>query len=229
MVNQTTLRPKFGTHVTGPGFWSGKPGPESLVARLENGESSQDFRPPPDRQVLPAVRNRSPACRPATPDHPTRRSAASRSIPILLKEIIRQLPLEKGPVHRLLDWSKKVGLPPEVKLKFEALITEQIVGTSEPDLDAYAELLFRELGAAFGALPHAQRPVLCIDELPWFCDNVMKAAPSASREAAASQLNNLLAVLRAWRGRGHRHRNGGLRLPVDGLAATGTQDTIPNI
>lgn len=199
MVNQTTLRPKFGTHVTGPGFWSGKPGPESLVARLENGESVKIFglrRIGKSSLLYETARLLAGRQRPIIQLD----GQQLHSIPILLKEIIRQLPLEKGPVHRLLDWSKKVGLPPEVKLKFEALITEQIVGTSEPDLDAYAELLFRELGAAFGALPHAQRPVLCIDELPWFCDNVMKAAPSASREAAASQLNNLLAVLRAWRG-----------------------------
>ena len=34
---------KFGTHVTGPGFCSGKPGPESLVGRLENGEGVKIF------------------------------------------------------------------------------------------------------------------------------------------------------------------------------------------
>ena len=84
-------------------------------------------------------------------------------------------------------------------------------------------LLFRELGAAFGALPHAQRPVLCIDELPWFCDNVMKAAPSASREAATSRSNNLLAVLQIWGG-----EDIGIAMAFCGslsidLAATGTR------
>lgn len=122
------------------------------------------------------------------------------SIPSFLKEILATLPRDEGPVYRLLEVSRKLGVPPEVAKKFEALIAEKIVGASEPALDAYAELLFKELGAAFAALPKEQRPMLFVDELPFFCDNVMKAAPLTAQAATAARLNNLLAVLRAWRG-----------------------------
>jgi len=40
MKNSGKLRPKFGTHVTGDGFWAGAlPDPETLISHLENGES----------------------------------------------------------------------------------------------------------------------------------------------------------------------------------------------
>ncbi len=194
-----TLRPKFGTHVTGSGFWPGAPDPDMLVARLEDGESLKIFglRRIGKSSLLYEIARRL-ADRQRTVIQLDGQQL--RSIPSLLKEIIDKLPLEKGPLQRLLDFSRKAGLPPAVKAKVESLITEKIVGISEPDLDAYAELLFKELGAAFASLPASQRPVLFVDELPWFCDNVMKAAAPDDRSATAARLNNLLAVLRAWRG-----------------------------
>jgi hypothetical protein len=200
MPGQKKLRPKFGTHVTGAGFWPGAaPSPDSLVARLASGESVKIFglrRIGKSSLLYETARVLTAHHRPVIQLD----GQQLHTIPSLLKEIISNLPLDKGPIHRLLDWSRNVGLPPEVKSKLEALITEKIVGTSEPALDAYAELLFKELGVSFAALPPAHRPVLFIDELPWFCDNVMKAAPAAERAATAARLNNLLAVLRAWRG-----------------------------
>jgi hypothetical protein len=99
----------------------------------------------------------------------------------------------------MIDWVRKVGLPPEVKAKAEALIAERIIGDSEPGLDAYAELLLAELGRAIRDLPRGQRPVLFIDELPFFCDNVLKKVPGST-----SRLNALLAQLRVWRGEDYR-------------------------
>ena len=200
MAEPRKFRPKFGTHVTDTGFWLGaKPSPDAVLARLTSGESVKSFGL---RRIGKSSLMREAARRLRGDERAVifLDGQQLHSVPSLLKEIIVELPREKGPVRRLLDWSKSIGLPPEVKAKFEAMITERIVGASEPALDAYAELLFKELGAAFAALPPEQRPILFVDELPWFCDNVMKAAGSADRAGASARLNNLLAVLRAWRG-----------------------------
>jgi hypothetical protein len=121
------------------------------------------------------------------------------SIPAFLKVMFDCLPHDKAPIRHMLDWVRKAGLPPEVKAKAEALINERILGDSEPDLDAYAELLLAELGRAIRDLPQDQRPVLFIDELPFFCDNVLNKTPGS-----AARLNALLAQLRVWRGEDYR-------------------------
>lgn len=199
MTSQNTLRPKYGTQVTGKDFWPGtRPDPDILVDRLTQGESVKSFG-------LRRIGKSSLTC-----EAKRRLDARGRltirldgqelhSVPVLLNEIIAKLPAERGLTQRLAERWGKLGLPPEVKAKVKALVTEKVVGTSEPALDAYAELLFKELGAAFAALPPEQKPVLFIDELPWFCDNVMRAAPAAERSSTAARLNNLLAVLRNWR------------------------------
>lgn len=191
------LRSKFGTHVTGVDYWPGEPDVDQIVGRLLRGESVKIFglRRIGKSSLLFETKRRLEGSRPVI----RLDGQELHSIPAFLKAIFDGLPRDRGPIRHMLEWVRKAGLPPEVKAKAEALITERILGNSEPDLDAYAELLLAELGRAIRDLPEEQRPVLFVDELPFFCDNVLRKTPGST-----ARVNALLAQLRAWRGEDYR-------------------------
>jgi hypothetical protein len=122
------------------------------------------------------------------------------TIPALLQEIIHKLPEKGGLVNRMSKWfNETTALPSHVKAGIQAMLAQQLACSDSDDLDRYADRLFEETGRLLAAEAATDRPILILDELPMFCENVLKAAPPDRRPQTAARLNTLLATLRNWR------------------------------
>ncbi len=194
------LTPRFGTHITGPYYWPGAvPSVHDVVAILQRGESIKCFGL---RRIGKSSLLAEAARLLAQGDRPVIRLDLQRiaTIPALLQNIIHALPHKSGVLHSMTKWfSETTTLPSQVKAALGALLAQQLASSDNEDIDRYADRLFDETGRLLAAASPNDRPILILDELPMFCENVLNAAPAERRPQAVTRLNTLLATLRNWR------------------------------